>query len=98
MPLTRDEVEHIAQLARLELSKDELVRFQRQLSDILDYAARLGELDTSSIPPTASVLAARSVLRPDEPGACLTPEELRANAPQWKDGQFRVPPVLEQNE
>ena len=97
MTLTIDEVKHIAQLARLELNEDELTRFQRQLSDILDYAARLGELDTSDIPPTASVLAARAMLRPDDPGTCLTPKELEANAPLWKDGQFRVPPVLEHN-
>ncbi len=95
MPLTLIEVKHIAQLARLELSEDELSRFQRQLSDILDYAGRLQALDTAGIPPTASVLPARSLLRPDEPGIPLTPAELLANAPCRKDDQFRVPPVFE---
>ena len=97
MSLTRKEVEHIARLARLELSEEEIERFQRQLSDILDYAARLGELDTANIAPTASVLPARSVLRPDVPGEPLTRPALLQNAPQAEDDQFRVPPVMEDN-
>lgn len=95
MPISRHEVEHIARLARLELSEDEIVRFERQLSDILDYAARLGELDTRSIPPTATVLPLKSVLREDEPQPTLEREQLLKNAPRAQDGQFRVPPVLE---
>ena len=95
MPINRNEVEHIARLARLELSEDEIIRFQRQLSDILDYAARLGELDTRHIPPTATVLPLRSVLRPDEQGQTLERGELLKNAPLTKDGQFRTPPVME---
>jgi aspartyl-tRNA(Asn)/glutamyl-tRNA(Gln) amidotransferase subunit C len=95
MPISRHEVEHIARLARLELSEDEIVRFERQLSDILDYAARLGELDTCSIPPTATVLPLKSVLREDETQPTLEREQLLKNAPRAQDGQFRVPPVLE---
>ena len=95
MSLTLDEVKHIAQLARLEMSDEELSRFQRQLSDILDYAGRLQELDTVGIPPTASVLPARSFLRPDVPANMLTTGELLTNAPCQKDNQFRVPPVFE---
>jgi aspartyl-tRNA(Asn)/glutamyl-tRNA(Gln) amidotransferase subunit C len=95
MILTRQEVEHIADLARLELSEQELNRFREQLSAILDYAARLQDLDTSGIPPTSSVLPARSVLRADEARPGLSLEDLLRNAPESESGQFRVPPVLE---
>ena len=95
MAISRNEVEHIARLARLELTEDEIIRFQRQLSDILDYAARLSELDTRHIPPTATVLPLRSVMRPDESGQPMEREELLKNAPLVQDGQFRTPPVME---
>jgi len=95
MSLSREEVEHIAHLARLELSEEEKERYRQQLSAILEYAARLQALDTADIPPTASVLPPRSVLRPDEPRPGLRREDLLRNAPQVEDGQFRVPPVLE---
>jgi aspartyl-tRNA(Asn)/glutamyl-tRNA(Gln) amidotransferase subunit C len=95
MALSREEVEHIARLARLELTGEEIELFQRQLSDILDYAARLSALDTSDIPPTASVLPVRAVLRADEPAEPLPRDALLRNAPRPQDGQFRVPPVIE---
>jgi aspartyl-tRNA(Asn)/glutamyl-tRNA(Gln) amidotransferase subunit C len=97
MPLTTAEVEHIARLARLALTKEEKERFRIQLSDILEYAARLQEVDTSHIPPTATVLPLRSVLRPDEPGPCLSLKLVLQNAPLTTDDQFRVAPVLDQN-
>lgn len=95
MPISRHEVEHIARLARLELTEDEIDRFQRQLSDILDYAARLGDLDTQHIAPTATVLPLRSVLRADVPAQPMERGELLKNAPLAQDGQFRTPPVME---
>lgn len=95
MPITLEEVEHIAELARLALTEEEKARYREQLSDILDYAARLQELDTADIPPTSSVLPGRSVLRPDRPRPGLSPQDLLRNAPQAEQGQFRVPPVLE---
>ncbi len=95
MSLTREEVEHIAALARLELTDEELERFRPQLSAILDYAARLLELDTSGIAPTSSILPPHSVLRPDESRPGLTLDEILQNAPQVEEKQFRVPPVLE---
>jgi aspartyl-tRNA(Asn)/glutamyl-tRNA(Gln) amidotransferase subunit C len=95
MSLTLKEVEHIAQLARLELTEEEKKRYTQQLSAILEYAARLQSLDTSGIPPTSSVLPTRSRLRPDVPAAGLTLQDLKRNAPQFEDDQFRVPPVLE---
>jgi len=95
MTLSRKEVEHIAELARLELDQAELEIYRMQLSAILDYAARLLELDTTEISPTSSVLPVRSVLRPDEAKPGLLLAELLRNAPLTERGQFRVPPVLE---
>ncbi|HCE16444.1 MAG TPA: Asp-tRNA(Asn)/Glu-tRNA(Gln) amidotransferase GatCAB subunit C [Anaerolinea thermolimosa] len=95
MSLTRAEVEHIARLARLELTEEELSRFSEQLSSILDYAARLREIDTSTIPPTASVLDTGLPLREDVPAPSLDVTAVLRNAPQVEDHQFRVPPVLE---
>ncbi len=93
--LSREEVLHIAHLARLELTDEEIEQYQWQLSAILDYFERLKEVDTEGIPPTASVLPPRTVLREDEPRKGLSREELLANAPDVEDGQFRVPPVLD---
>jgi len=96
MVLSLEEVEHIAELARLELTDEEKARYQEQLSAILDYAARLQALDTSEIPPqTASVLPAHTVLRPDRPRPGLSLDDLLRNAPQAEQNQFRVPPVFE---
>lgn len=95
MTLTLAEVEHIANLARLELTEEEKTRYRDQLSAILDYAARLQELDLTGIPPTSSVLLERTMLRPDEPQPGLRLEELFRNAPEVENGQFRVPPVLD---
>lgn len=94
MSLTREEVKHIARLARLALHEDEIERFQRQLSDILEYAGRLNRLDTRDIPPTGAVHT-EPVLRPDEPAEPLPQADLLRNAPRTQDGQFRVPPIIE---
>jgi aspartyl-tRNA(Asn)/glutamyl-tRNA(Gln) amidotransferase subunit C len=95
MPLTDKEVEHIADLARLDLTDEEKARYREQLSAILDYFVQLRELDTTDIPPTSSVLPPRSALREDEPLPGLSLEDVLRNAPQAEAGQFRVPPVLE---
>ncbi len=96
MALTLEEVRHIARLARLRLTPEEEQRYTEQLSAILDYAARLQQVDTSQIPPTATVLPLRAPLRPDEPRPCPPRERLLANAAQQQAGMFRVPPVLDQ--
>ncbi|MCJ7537919.1 MAG: Asp-tRNA(Asn)/Glu-tRNA(Gln) amidotransferase subunit GatC [Anaerolineales bacterium] len=95
MKLTLEEVEHIAELARLRLSSEEKARYAAQLSDILDYAARLQSVDTTGISPTASVITTDSVLREDKVRPGLSQQELLDNAPEITRGQFRVPPVLE---
>ena len=95
MILSLQEVEHIATLARLELSRAEKDLYRLQLSEILEYAGRLQSLDTSGIPPTSSVLPPRSALRDDEARPGLPLEALLRNAPDADDDQFRVPPVFD---
>jgi aspartyl-tRNA(Asn)/glutamyl-tRNA(Gln) amidotransferase subunit C len=95
MPLTQDVVRRIADLARLELTESEVEQYCCQLSDILDYAARLQSIDTTDIPPTSSVLPPRSILRKDEPIKGLDREEILNIAPKTEKGQYRVPPVLD---
>ncbi|MEI7768554.1 MAG: Asp-tRNA(Asn)/Glu-tRNA(Gln) amidotransferase subunit GatC [Chloroflexales bacterium] len=96
MSLTYTEVEHVARLARLRLSPDELEQMRGQLSDILDYIAMLQEVDVSGIPTTAQVTGLVSVIRPDLVTGQLTPEDALANAPDKQDGMFRVKAVFEQ--
>lgn len=95
MSLTLEEVEHIAMLARLELSAEEKERYRVQLSAILEHIRKLQQLDTSGIPPTASGLIAAGALRADQPRPGLERERLLANAPEEEQGQFKVPPVFE---
>lgn len=96
MKLNREEVEHIADLARLALGDEEIVMYQEQLSAILEHFAHLQALDTEEIPPTATVLPLRSVMREDEPRLWGAREDLLENAPQTDDnGCFKVPPALE---
>jgi aspartyl-tRNA(Asn)/glutamyl-tRNA(Gln) amidotransferase subunit C len=96
MSLTLSEVEHIAELARLELTEEEKERFRQQLSDILEYAARLQSVNTSQTSVAPPGMSPPSPLRPDEPAPSLEVQEVLANAPQVENDQFRVPPVLEQ--
>lgn len=98
MSLTIEDVEHIAELARLGLTNAEKGRFRQQLSTILEYAARLQEVDTSAIPPTAQVIEQRNVMREDVVEPSLPREEALANAPQVERGFFVVPTVLEDHE
>ena len=95
MELTLEQVEHIAQLARLTLSAEEKALYQEQLSAILAYFEKLQELDTEAISPTATVLPLRSVMREDEPSPSMDREDILANAPEAADGCFQVPAVLE---
>ena len=95
MSLTRKDVEHIAELAKLNLTNEEIERYGQQLSAILDYFEELKQLDTDDIPATASVLPLRNVMRDDEPRQTLTRDEILANAPDQEDGQFRVKAVLD---
>jgi aspartyl-tRNA(Asn)/glutamyl-tRNA(Gln) amidotransferase subunit C len=95
MKLSREQVEHIAELARLALTEEEKALYQEQLSAILDYFERLQALDTEAISPTASVLPLHSVMREDEVRPSTPREEILANAPSADEGCFEVPAVLE---
>ncbi|MCL5429492.1 MAG: Asp-tRNA(Asn)/Glu-tRNA(Gln) amidotransferase subunit GatC [Chloroflexi bacterium] len=95
MPLSREDVEHIALLARLHLTAEEKERYREQLSNILDHISKLQELDTSSVQPMSSVVVEQSRLREDVAGPAMPREDLLRNAPDAADGQFRVPPVLD---
>ena len=95
MSLSPQEVEHIAKLARLQLTDEQKERYRGQLEAILDHVAKLQELDTENIPPTASVSVAQMPLRADEPRPGLSRDDLLKNAPKQDDDQFQIPPVFE---
>lgn len=96
MHLTTDEVRHVAELAKLALTDDEVEEYTQQLSAILDYADLLRDVDTSDVPPTPYVLPLQNVMRSDEPASSLTNEEALANAPDSDDGFFRVRAVFDE--
>jgi aspartyl-tRNA(Asn)/glutamyl-tRNA(Gln) amidotransferase subunit C len=95
MTLTIEEVRNIAFLARLRLTPEEEGRYAEQLSAILEYAARLQEVDTSHIPPTASVLPLKAPLREDLPRPSIPRDRILSNAFATDKGMFQVPPVLD---
>src|SRR5207302_10369554 len=90
MTLSRDQVRHVALLARLGLKEGEEDFYAEQLSRILEHIDRLKEVDTDAIPPTAQVVGIRNVMREDEIRPSLTQEEALANAPEARDGFFVV--------
>ncbi|KAA0546349.1 Asp-tRNA(Asn)/Glu-tRNA(Gln) amidotransferase subunit GatC [Bacillus sp. BGMRC 2118] len=90
-----DEVKHVAHLARLAITDEEAVQFQKQLDEIITYAEQLKELNTENVQPTTHVVHLKNVLREDEPGKGLPVEEVLKNAPDHKNGQIRVPAILE---
>ena len=92
--ISRDDVAHVARLARLELTEDELELFTGQLADVLDHANDVAALDTSGVAPTAHPLPLSNVFRDDVPRPCLDRDEVLAQAPEAEDGRFRVPRIL----
>jgi aspartyl-tRNA(Asn)/glutamyl-tRNA(Gln) amidotransferase subunit C len=98
MTLTVNQVEEIALLARLDLTKQEKEKFRAQLSAILDYAEMLQELNTSHVPPTAQVTGLTGVMRDDVIEPSLTQEQALKNAPAHQEGFVTVPIVLEETE
>ncbi len=95
MALTIEEVEHIAKLARLELTDEQKAHYREQLSHILDYIAKLRTLDTTDVPPTAGGGLTQMTLRPDVSRPSLPTDVLLENAPETEDDQFKIPPVFE---
>lgn len=95
MSLTRDQVRHVALLARLGIHEDDEEYYAEQLSRILEHIERISQLDTEAIPPTASVLPLQNVMRDDELRDCLTQEQALANAPEREDSFFVVKAIQE---
>lgn len=95
MEITREQVEHVAKLARLAVSEEEKVMFGRQLSSILTYVETLNRVDTAQVEPTSHVIPMQNVLREDEVKASLPRDEALANAPDFDAGCFRVPRIIE---
>lgn len=92
--LTKEQVEHVALLARLELTEEEKEKYATQLSAILEYAEALNRLDTENVPPTAHVLPLQNVFREDRVCEHLPNEKALANAPQKEGNCFKVPRIL----
>ena len=95
MEIRKEQVEHVAKLARLEVSEDEKAMFARQLSAILTYMDQLKEVDTEGVEPTATVLPTENVYREDAVKPSLTQERALAIAPDQAESLFRVPKILE---
>lgn len=94
MAITLKDVEYAAKLAKLELTKEEKVTFQRELDKIIKYVDQLNELNTENVPVTSHVIPMQNVLREDEVLPSLSTDQALANAPRKKDGFFRVPKVI----
>jgi aspartyl-tRNA(Asn)/glutamyl-tRNA(Gln) amidotransferase subunit C len=92
--ITTEDVAHVARLARLRLSDDELQRFTEQLGAVLDHARDVEALDTAGVPPTAHPLPLVNVLRDDVAVACLDRDEVLAQAPAVEEDRFMVPRIL----
>jgi aspartyl-tRNA(Asn)/glutamyl-tRNA(Gln) amidotransferase subunit C len=93
--LTRDDVAHLARLARIEMTGEELDHLSGQLDVILSAVARVQEVAAADVPPTSHALALANVFRADARVPCLTAEEALAAAPEAEDGRFRVPQILD---
>ncbi|GAA0598646.1 Asp-tRNA(Asn)/Glu-tRNA(Gln) amidotransferase subunit GatC [Virgibacillus siamensis] len=93
--ISKDQVKHVAHLARLAINEDEADKLADQLDSIITYAEQLNELDTDDVEPTTHVLDLKNVLRKDEPKEWITKEEALKNAPDKQNGLFRVPSILE---
>lgn len=91
--ITIKDVEHVARLARLELTEEEKIKFSKQLGDVLTYAEQMNEIDTEGVEPMSHAIPIVNVMREDKVVCDLTKDELMANAPLKEDGFFRVPKI-----
>ena len=94
--ISREDVQHVARLARLELSEAELERMRVELNNILAYMDKLRSLDTRGVEPTSHAVPLRNVMREDEPRPSLPRDEMLANAPDRAGDFFRVPRIIEE--
>lgn len=93
--ITKDQVKHVANLARLAVTDEEVEKLTEDLSAIIGYAEQLNELDTEGVEPTTHVLDLKNVMRKDKPKEWITQEDALKNAPEKENGQFKVPSILE---
>ncbi|RXT04938.1 Asp-tRNA(Asn)/Glu-tRNA(Gln) amidotransferase subunit GatC [Ammoniphilus sp. CFH 90114] len=93
--ISREQVEHVAKLARLNLTEDEAVKYTSQMNSILNFFEKLDELDTDNVQPTSHVLDVYNVMREDEERPSIDREVALRNAPDHEEGQFKVPAVME---
>ncbi len=93
--ITRDDVQHVATLARLEFNEEEIEQFTHQLARILDYIGKLNELDTADVPPTSHPLPIRNVVKEDVAKSSYDREVVLDGAPSAEEGYFEVPKVIE---
>jgi aspartyl-tRNA(Asn)/glutamyl-tRNA(Gln) amidotransferase subunit C len=98
MAITREQVLHVAKLAHLDLTEEEIERFREQLSAILEAVSKVSELDLADVPPTSHPLDLVNVWREDEPGPSLPADDVFANAPDREGEFFKVPPTSEVRE
>lgn len=96
MAITKEQVLHVARLARLRFTDEEVERFTRQLSQILEHAEQVTALATTDVAPTSHALPLRNVFRPDENRACLPQEKALQTAPESEQGRFKVPRIIEE--
>lgn len=94
MSISKKDVEHVAKLARLELTEEEKALYTEELNAVLGFMDTLNQLDTSDVVPTSHVLDIKNVFREDVMEPSMEPEEVVANAPAAKDNQFRVPKIM----
>ena len=95
MAIDRAAVDHVARLARLDLTEEERERMRVELGQILDHAEKIQALDLDKVEPTSHSVSIRNAMRPDEVRPSLPPEEVLANAPEVEDGRIRVPRIIE---
>lgn len=95
MKLSPEQVQHIADLAKLALTQDEIERYREQLSAILDYADRLQHLGLEDVPPMSHAADLTNITRDDRPAGSYLRDDVLANAPDHQDGLIRVRPILE---
>lgn len=93
--ISREQIQHVANLARLNLTEDEAVKYTSQMNSILNFFEKLNELDTEHVQPTSHVTEVYNVMREDEQRPSIDREDALRNAPEHEEGQFKVPAVIE---
>lgn len=93
--ISKEQVEHIAHLARIAITEEEAEKFAREFEDIIGFFEQLNELDTDHVPPTSHVLDIKNVMREDIPEKGLSQEEVLKNAPDHLYGQIKVPSIID---